>query len=357
MMRVLLCLAASLAGTASASAASYQTTFPANESPISQGGQWINGRAEGLDWANVDVAAGLAMGTQTLSGVTPYDDSTAILTGAWGPDQTATATIYSTNPQSGCWEEVEIRLRSVITANWNRGYECNYGLEGSGNYAQVIRWNGPLADSGNANGGYTPLDGRSVPGGLRTGDVVKATISGSNPVTITTYLNDVELFTVTDSSASRWTDGNPGVGFYLQAGSPSLQHDYGFTAFTATDGIAPPALPGRVPDGAAAPGVPLTVTKSSSSVTLAWDASCSAQASDYAVYSGIIGSWYSHESIACSTSGALASTVALPAGNRYILVVPLTLDDEGSLGTDSTGRERPRSLGPPCHPTQNPACP
>ena len=351
---LLLCLL----GTCPAWAASYQTSFPTTESPISEGGRWVNGRATGLDWADVNEASGLAMGTQTLSGNTPYDDSTAILTGLWGPDQTAWATVYATNTQTGCWEEVEIRLRSVVTANWNRGYECNFGLEGSGNYAQIIRWNGPLADSTNSNGAYTPLDGRGVPGGFRTGDVVKCSISGSSPVTIRTYLNDVELFSVVDSSAARWTDGSPGIGFYLQAGSPSLQSDYGFTSFTASDGIGPTTSPGRVPDGTlSAPGSPFTVAKSGSDVALAWDASCSTDAIDYAVYSGAIGNWYSHEPVACSTAAALTTTLALAPGNRYILVVPLTVDDEGSFGTDSAGRERPRSLGTTCRPTQKPGCP
>src|SRR5436190_946862 len=79
---------------------SYSTTFALVENPISEGGQWVNGGAQGLDWADVQVSpAGLAHGTQ--SGSNGYDDSTALLAGAWGPDQTVSAVVHSLNQQGG----------------------------------------------------------------------------------------------------------------------------------------------------------------------------------------------------------------------------------------------------------------
>ena len=73
-------------------AATYSTTFPAAENPISEGGNWINGGAVGLDWANVQTTPSLAFGTQSGSSG-QYDDSTALLTGTWNPDHTAEATV------------------------------------------------------------------------------------------------------------------------------------------------------------------------------------------------------------------------------------------------------------------------
>jgi hypothetical protein len=75
----------------SSSAKSYTTSFLLTENPISEGGNWINGKAVGLDWANVQTTPGLAFGTETGSG--GYDDSTALLTGSWGADQHVKATI------------------------------------------------------------------------------------------------------------------------------------------------------------------------------------------------------------------------------------------------------------------------
>ena len=78
----------------------YTTNFPRTENPLSESGNWVSGRA-GLDWADVRTRAGLAFGTQTRKATTApgeYDDSTALVSGPWAPDQTAQATVYSVNP-------------------------------------------------------------------------------------------------------------------------------------------------------------------------------------------------------------------------------------------------------------------
>ena len=101
----------------------YTTAFPGTENPISEGGNWINGGANGLDWTNVSTTPGLAIGHE--SGAT-YTDATALLTGSWGPDQQVTGTVHSVNPVDGCYQEVELRLRSAISAHVNRGYEISF---------------------------------------------------------------------------------------------------------------------------------------------------------------------------------------------------------------------------------------
>src|SRR4030095_11258728 len=94
----------------------YTTNFPATENPISEGGNWLNGQRDGLDWKDMRTTPGFAFGTQDGSGGPPYNDSTAIVTGTWGPDQTVQATVRTVNQQSGnIYEEIEIRLRLSIT--------------------------------------------------------------------------------------------------------------------------------------------------------------------------------------------------------------------------------------------------
>ena len=87
------------ASAASATANSYTTDFPHAENPISEGGKWTSGRA-GLDWGDVRTIPGFAFGIEA-GGNRPepdkYDDPTAILTGKWGPDQTAQAKVHRTN--------------------------------------------------------------------------------------------------------------------------------------------------------------------------------------------------------------------------------------------------------------------
>ncbi len=98
---------------------------------------------------------------------------------------------------------------------------------------------------------------------------------------------------------------------------------------------------GRVPDGSH--GAPLRVsTASGGQLTLAWDASCLTTDTDYEIYEGIIGSYYSHTAYGCSTGGATATTISPSSGNRYYLVVPRNVFLEGSYGTDSRGLEIPR---------------
>lgn len=58
----------------------YSTNFPLNESPISEGGNWINGSTTGLDWGYVSTTAGQ---THTHPGTASYADATASLTGTW----------------------------------------------------------------------------------------------------------------------------------------------------------------------------------------------------------------------------------------------------------------------------------
>jgi len=197
----------------------YSTNFPATENPISEGGKWINGGLVGLDWTNVRTNAGLAFGTE--SGSNGYDDSTAVLAGNWGPDQTAQATVHTINPNSNIFEEVELRLRTTIVAHSITGYEINFRCTSDGSqYVQIVRWNGPL-------GSFTYVSTTTGPG-LHDGDVVKATITGS---TITAYVNGTSVLQGTDGT---YSSGSPGTGFFL-GGAAVVNSDYGFTSFAASD--------------------------------------------------------------------------------------------------------------------------
>lgn len=201
----------------------YTTQFPAIENPISENGHWTNGEAIGLDWSNIATTSGLTFGLE--SGTDGYDDSTALLTGTWGANQSVQATVHTVNQptNSNVFEEVELRLRSTLSAHSAKGYEINFRCSKSSNaYTQIVRWNGPLGD-------FTILNGQGgAQFGVANGDVVKAAIVGN---VITVFINGVQVNQVTDNT---YTNGNPGMGFFLQ-GTTGLNRDYGFTSFTATD--------------------------------------------------------------------------------------------------------------------------
>jgi len=200
----------------------YTTTFPLTENPISENANWINGQTLGLDWHDVSTTPELAIGHQSGSS---YTDGTALLTGNWGPTQTVEAVVHTVNPKESCYQEVEMRLRSTLSAHRCTGYELSFKATTSANaYLIIVRWNGPLGD-------FTYLKNTTgAQFGIAEGDTIKATIVGN---VITAYLNGIPVGTATDST---YTTGSPGMGFNLETGDASCigtNGDYGFTRFTA----------------------------------------------------------------------------------------------------------------------------
>jgi hypothetical protein len=119
------------------------------------------------------------------------------------------------------------------------------------------------------------------------------------------------------------------------------------------------ALPvaGTVPDGGAEP---LRVAAGAGgSVVVTWGASCSAEASEYAVYEGSLDALrtmaWDHLPVTCA-AGLDRSHAFVPApGARYFLAAPLAGGNQGSLGDASWG-PRPASAGA-CAPTEASSCP
>jgi hypothetical protein len=203
----------------------YTTTFPATEYPISEGGNWINGKAQGIDWEDVRTTPGFAYGADSSGNPINYNDPTALLTGVWGPNQTVEATVRSVNQTGAANQEVELRLRSKISPHSNTGYEVLFKCTSDGSqYAEIVRWNGPA-------GNFTYVTRTGGPG-IRNGDVVKATIVGN---VITGYINGIQVMQGVDST---YPDGNPGMGFFMR-GSPGHNADFGLTRYMASDGGTP----------------------------------------------------------------------------------------------------------------------
>lgn len=195
----------------------YSTTFPVTESPISEGGNWKNGAADGLDWNNCLVPSSGFVCGQGPSDVA-YSDPTAVLKGAWGANQTAMAVVRTVNQNSNLYQEVELRLRSAISAHSCTGYEVNFRCL-AGDYSQIVRWNGALAN-------FTVLS--TVSGiGVVTGDIIYATIKNN---VINVYKNGLLINTATDNT---FATGNPGIGF--DYGCDGTYGDFEFTSFFATD--------------------------------------------------------------------------------------------------------------------------
>jgi hypothetical protein len=183
----------------------------------------------------VQTGVGLAYGTESGEGRgnEAYDDSTALLSGQWRPDQTAEAEVHSVNQTDDDFEEVELRLRSSLSIHNGRGYEVLFRCSKSANaYASIVRWDGPL-------GKFTYISQKRGPEvGIADGDVVKATMVGD---LITGYINDVPVIRATDKT---YANGSPGMGFWLKRSSSKrfwlrnhvrVNTDCGFRRFAAWD--------------------------------------------------------------------------------------------------------------------------
>jgi hypothetical protein len=205
----------------------YTTNFPRTENAISEGGNWLNGKKDGLDWTDIRTTPGFAFGTE-IGGVRPllqkYDDSTALLTGIWTPNQTAEATVHRVNKDDdNVYQEVELRLRSSLSPHNATGYEVMFRCSKSPNaYCNIARWDGIL-------GAWMMLkENRGSKYGVADGDVVKASIVGD---TITVHINGIQI---TQTSDYLFTKGSPGMGFYLE-NATGTNDQCGFSSFTATD--------------------------------------------------------------------------------------------------------------------------
>lgn len=230
---------------------SYRTSFERDESPISEGGRWLNGKRDGIDWADVITANGRAYGSVTRmavaerrveqgnlgaapdEGAAPegdYDDPTAVLTGTWGRNQHARARVFSRNPTDRYFQEVEIRLRSSIRPHVCTGYEVFWRcLQTEAGYAEIVRWNGRVGD-------FTSL--RKLVGpeyGVAEGDEVEATIVGSS---IMGFINGREVISAVDDV---FHSGSPGIGFNFFVGNTNVDH--GFTEFEVDSSDEPGELP------------------------------------------------------------------------------------------------------------------
>lgn len=213
---------------------SYRTSFAVDENPLSEGGIWLNGKADGIDWIDVIAGNGVAYGAVSRMTVAEqrieqgnldpgadgesgpvgdYDDPTAVLAGHWGPDQHGRARVFSRNQTEEYFQEVEIRLRSTMTAHRCTGYEVFFRcLKTENAYAEIVRWNGAIGD-------FTSLAKLSGPQyGVQDGDLIEATVVGS---VLRGFINGEQVIEAVDDV---FTEGSPGIGFNFFVGETNVDH-------------------------------------------------------------------------------------------------------------------------------------
>lgn len=208
----------------------FSTNFPATENPISQSGAWISGAvfSDGAASKTNVQTAGKAYGTMVSFDSTNFIDSCACLSG-FGPDQEVTCTVAASGTLTGL--EAEILLRASITSAHVFLYELDCVKDTNG--IALVRWDMTLASPNN----FTVLraavtnetnfnNGDQVYGSI-VGTVItcKYKLSGGSFSTLFTY--------DTASDATKYSSGNPGIGFWNQTGSSTNQPNFAWGDFLA----------------------------------------------------------------------------------------------------------------------------
>lgn len=108
---------------------------------------------------------------------------------------------------------------------------------------------------------------------------------------------------------------------------------------------------GAVPESQAE-GAPLMVFRSPvagpDEISLSWGDSCGGGQADFAIFRGDLGGWYGHSPLlSCTTGGGFSVSDLQVPGDSYLLVVPVSVEREGSYGRSSAGAEIPQG-SPPC---------
>lgn len=199
---------------------SYTTNFSTIENPLSENGKWTHLSSP---WAKLKTVSGPNRVIGTQVGGQGFNDSYGLLSG-FRANVTAQGTVYkdpSINGDTTGNHEVELLVRMLDTATTIRGYECNLSFDGL--YSQIVRWNGALGDFtvlSNSGGNAVPV----------TGDIFKVVVTGNS---ISSFLNGTLLTSFSDST---YTDGNPGIGMWLQdAAFFSNQSLFGFTNYSVVE--------------------------------------------------------------------------------------------------------------------------
>jgi hypothetical protein len=220
----------------------YSTTFPLTENPISESGNWVDGHAAGQNcpnanagtycWGNVQTNGTMGYGADQQN---VYGDAVAILTGNWNPTQSASGVVKINTTPTTTDNEIALHLRMTISSQSISGYEIYCSVMPSNPYCHIARWNGPYNSFCNIESPQGP----SI--ALVNGDTLSATVSGTNPTTITGYRNGTQILQAIDTGqncspggpAGPFTSGTPGIGFFQ--GLNSNWNYFGFSSFQAQD--------------------------------------------------------------------------------------------------------------------------
>lgn len=230
-----------MSGIAAASAAAarappaYSTAFAGGiENPLSEGGKWLNGAADGVGWNNCQVTANGCVGSQDTLSPRYADDNAMLKTSVhtFAAHQYVKCVLYLAAGYTGGGgkHECEMYVHMNISANSITGFEISVGQNAGSVYAFITRWDGAvnsfttLIDPGSGFGSYT-----NTPAALANGQVYEAEITAGGVMT----LRQSGIVIVAATDATHFTSGQPGLGFWPVDGA--VKTSQGWKYFEAGD--------------------------------------------------------------------------------------------------------------------------
>lgn len=200
----------------------YETTFPNDENPLSEGGVWFNRTGT---FSAMRSNGGNALITH--DGITDpnYDDSIAHLEG-FPPDHYIEVVVFKTGGAFANNQEIELHVRCQTWPNLINSYEILVNPDGGS--PGTFRWEGDTDETF-----YTSLSGSTMylPS-LANNDILRAEIIGN---IITLYQNGTNRGTVNIASISGnvFSTGNPGIGGFTRDITGEQNERFGFASVKA----------------------------------------------------------------------------------------------------------------------------
>jgi hypothetical protein len=210
--------------------ASFTTTFPDTENPMSQSGAWTQGTimSAGAGTKTAVQSATGAFGTMVSFDGTNFIDSCACISG-FGANQSVLCTLGNTSAPNGL--ETEILLRADITSAHIFTYELDCVLSGGG--ISLVRWDMTVANPNTfvVLRAHPPNEVNFQDGDQVYGDIVGTLITckykagAGSLTTLFTYDTSVD--------STKYSTGNPGDGFWNETGVAGNQNKLKWKDFTA----------------------------------------------------------------------------------------------------------------------------
>jgi hypothetical protein len=190
---------------------SYSTTFANDENPLLESVNgvpaWLGGKTVGRLWNDMKSVGGGAF-SDALNPA-GFDDSRSTANPARftiTANQFIQGRLIVTGSAPTGSQEAELHILATTADGVASGYE--FDISRDSNFVQFIRWNGDIdafTQTGvfAASAGYTPIHNDL----LRIESVVTGT-----SVTLTAFINTVQVLQIVDNTAGRFSSGMPGIG-------------------------------------------------------------------------------------------------------------------------------------------------